>query len=478
MDDRVDLLRHQTRRAFLGKCGAGLGAIALAALEREASAGGAGPLAPRATHYLPKAKRVLFLHMTGGPPQQELFDFKPKLRQMTGQPCPDDLTDGERFAFIRGVPKLLGTPYRFRRHGESGAWVSELLPNLARQVDDLCIVKSMYTDEFNHAPAQMFLFTGSPRLGRPSMGSWVTYGLGSENQDLPGFVVLVSGGYNPSAGRSLWGSGFIPSVYQGVQCRSAGDPILFLSDPNGVKRRTRRATLDAIGDLNRLAVERSGDPETRTRIDQYELAFRMQTAAPEAMDISREPEWVHRMYGTKPGEVSYANNCLLARRLLERDVRFVQLFDWGWDFHGSSFDTDIVKTLPDKARAMDQATGALLTDLKTRGLLDDTLVIWGGEFGRTPMNEERDGSKFIGRDHHPHCFTIFLAGAGVKKGLVYGETDELGYRITEGRTHVHDLQATILHLLGMDHERLVYPYQGRDFRLTDVAGRVNRALLA
>ena len=323
----------------------------------------------------------------------------------------------------------------------------------------------MFTDQFNHAPAELLLHTGNPIAGKASMGSWVTYGLGSENQNLPGFVVLVSGGTDPTGGKSLWCGGFLPSVYQGVQCRSSGEPILYVTDPKGMNRDTRRRSLDALKELNEVELQTFGDPETLTRINQYELAFRMQTAVPEVMDISKETPETLKAYGAQPGSGSFANNCLLARRLAEQGVRFVQLFDWGWDMHGTGPDSDLVTGLPNKCRGMDQPVGALLDDLKKRGMLDDTLVVWGGEFGRTPLNEERNGSKFLGRDHHPHAFTIFMAGGGIKPGITYGETDDLGYRIVENKVHVHDLQATILHQLGFDPHKFSFPYQGLNQRL-------------
>ncbi|HUG94165.1 MAG TPA: DUF1501 domain-containing protein, partial [Planctomycetaceae bacterium] len=376
--------------------------------------------------------------------------------------------------------KLLGTPYKFFRYGDCGMELSELIPGIGSMADEIALVRSMHTDQFNHAPAELFFFTGSPRAGGASMGSWVTWGLGSENANLPGFVVLVSGGTDPTGGKSLWGTGFLPSVYQGVQCRTVGEPILYVSDPKGMSRDTRRRSLDALGRLNELELERFGDPETQTRISQYELAFRMQLAVPDVMNLAQEPKHVHEAYGTEPGRESFANNCLLARRLVESGVRFVQLFDWGWDYHGIGPDTDITLGLKDKARTMDRAVAALLKDLQQRGLLDETLVVWTGEFGRTPMNEERGGSKFLGRDHHPHCFSIWLAGGGVKGGISIGATDDLGYFVTEDKMSVHDLQATILHLLGFDPHRLSYPYQGLDQRLigpTDEA-RVRTELLA
>jgi hypothetical protein len=422
---------------------------------------------------------VIFLHMAGSPPHLDLFDYKPELVRRSGQTCPDEFLAGKQFAFTSGSPTLLGTPRTFRQHGQSGAWFSDALPRLARLADELTFVKSMHTDQFNHAPAQLMLYTGSPRMGRPALGAWAIYGLGSPSQNLPGFVVLISGGSNPSAGKTVWGSGFLPSVYQGVQCRSQGDPVLYVSDPPGMDRSLRRLSLDALGDLNQLQAQRLGDPETETRIAQFELAFRMQMSVPEAMDISRETAATLDDYGARPGQASFANNCLLARRLVERGVRFVQLFDWGWDFHGTNPSEDIRDGLTRKCRGTDQALAALIGDLKQRGLLESTLLIWSGEFGRTPFREGRTAKgSVLGRDHYPDCYTIFLAGGGVRAGMTYGQTDELGFRIAEDPVHVHDLQATILHLLGFDHERLTYRYQGRDFRLTDVHGHVVQPLLA
>ena len=476
-------LKCATRRHFFKQCGVGLGSMALASIldEKLLAGGGPGaaenPLKPKAPHFPARAKRVIYLHMAGSPSQLDLFDYKPKLIEMNGKPCPESLFKKERFAFIKGVPKMLGTPHAFAKHGRSGIELSSMLPHLAGVVDDLCVIRSMYTDQFNHAPAQLFLHTGSPRLGRPGMGSWLTYGLGSESKDLPGFVVLASGGKAPDGGASLWGSGFLPTIYQGVQCRSQGDPVLFVSNPPGMDSGDRRRSLDAIKDLNEMEMASVGDPETLTRIAQYELAFKMQTSAPELMDIAKEPASIHAMYGTEPGKASFANNCLLARRMIERGVRFVQLYHWGWDQHGAGKDNDLFEGLGKQCRDTDKACAALIQDLKQRGLLEDTLVIWGGEFGRTPMNEERNGSKFLGRDHHPHAFTIWMAGGGVKSGYVHGATDELGYHVAEDKVHVHDLQATILHCLGLDHTKLTYRFQGRNFRLTDVYGEVAKGIL-
>jgi hypothetical protein len=477
--------RALTRRHFLQRCQMGIGSMALGALlardgQAKAPHVAENPLAPKPPQFAPRAKAVIYLHMSGSPPQQELFDWKPKLVEMNLQPCPDELVKDQKFAFIKGHPKLLGTPYKFAQHGGSGAWVSELLPHTAGIVDELAIIRSMFTPEFNHAPAELFLHTGQARAGGAAMGSWPTYGLGSENHDLPGFVVLLSGGTDPSGGKSLWGSGFLPSVYQGVQCRNEGEPILYVSNPRGMSRDVRRRSLDALAQLNELELAQFGDPETLTRIAQYELAYRMQISVPEVMDISQEPKHVIEAYGAQPGAASLANNCLQARRLVERGVRYVQLFDWGWDIHGTGQGDDIVTALPKKCQEMDRPVAALIKDLKARGLLDETLVIWGGEFGRTPMNEERAGSKFLGRDHHPHCFTIWMAGGGVKPGIVVGETDEFGYFITKDKMPVFDLQATILHLLGLDPHHTSYKYQGLNQRLIGPTEepRVRRELLA
>jgi hypothetical protein len=483
MNLHLRLARAQTRREFLKTTG--MGAIALASfLARDGraaeSAPPVNPMTPRPPMFAPKAKSVIYLHMSGAPPQHDLFDYKPKLNELHLKPCPEELLKGQRFAFIKGHPKLLGSPYKFTQHGQSGAWVSELLPLFSEHVDDVAFIRSMNTDQFNHAPAELFLYTGSPRNGGAAMGSWITYGLGSENQNLPGFVVLISGGTDPTGGKALWSTGFLPSVFQGVQCRTTGDPILYVTNPPGMDRDVRRRSLDTLQKLNEFELQQFGDPETLTRINQYELAFRMQLAVPEVMDIKQEPQKILESYGAQPGAASFANNCLLARRLVERGVRYVQLFDWGWDCHGTGAGDDIVQHLPQKCKEIDRPIAALLKDLKGRGLLDETLVVWGGEFGRTSMNEERGGSKFLGRDHHPHCFTIWLAGGGIKGGVVHGATDELGYFITEGKTGIHDLQATILHLLGLDAWKMRYAYQGLQQRLIGPEGdaEVRREILA
>ena len=466
-------LWNLTRRHFLGGSTAGLGAAALGQLLAADSWAAGGnqvakivqPLAAKQPPFPAKAKSVIYLHMAGSPPQQELFDYKPKLQEYNDKDCPDEYLKGERFAFIKGHPQLLGTPYKFSRHGESGQEISELLPRLSSLADDLCIVRSMHSDQFNHAPAQMLLYTGSPQFGKPSMGSWITYGLGSENQDLPGFVVLVSGNKVPSAGKSAWGSGFLPGVFQGVQCRTKGEPVLFVNNPAGMNRQVRRLSLDTLRELNQLQMAQQGDPEIATRIAQYEMAYRMQISVPEVMDIGKESAETHEFYGSEPGETSFANNCLLARRLVESGVRFVQLFDWGWDIHGTGASNDIVEHLPKKCKEIDTPIYALLTDLKRRGLLDETLVVWSGEFGRTPMNEKRDNSKYLGRDHHPHSMSLWMAGGGIKPGFSYGATDELGYHVTDKKMHIHDLQATILHQLGFDPHKFSVPYQGLNQRL-------------
>lgn len=479
MSIRTELAQHKTRRHFLQGCQLGLASIYLGSLRAASSD---HSLKRKQPHYAPKAKSVIYLHMAGGPSQLELFDPKPELQKYSGADCPQHLLEGKRFAFIKGVPQMLGTPYEFQRAGQSGTWVSELLPHFSKVADETAIIRSMTTEEFNHAPAQLLLQTGSARLGGASMGAWATYGLGTENQDLPGFVVLVSGNKTPSAGKSLWGSGFLPSVYQGVQCRTQGDPVLFLSNPEGMSRSLRRSTLDALGDLNRMQQANSGDPDTLSRIEQYELAYRMQTSVPEVMDISKEPDSVHSLYGTEPGKLSFANNCLLARRLVESGVRFVQLYDWGWDHHGNARRTDIRYDLPDRARDIDRPTSALIADLKQRGLLDQTLIIWGGEFGRTPMRENRQGDKteYYGRDHHPFAFTMWLAGGGIKSGVNLGSTDDIGYYVDQDPVTPRDLQATMLHLLGLDPYEFHYPHQGLKERLIGPTndGRIVQEVLA
>ncbi len=486
MDPILEQMQQRTRRFFLQQGSLGLGAIAASSLMSGSKANSADDTNDKSaskstskTHFAPRAKRVIYLHMTGSPPNLDLFDYKPELVKRTGEDCPESFLKGREFAFTSGVPKLLGTPQPFKQVGKNGMWMSAAVPNLQRVADEICMVHSMNTDQFNHAPAELLVYTGSPRAGRPSMGSWVTYGLGSENEDLPAFVVLISSGVQPNGGRSSFGSGFLPSIHQGVQCRSKGEPVLFASNPPGMDHKLRRLTLDALGELNSLQSQSMGHPETQTRISQYELAYRMQTSVPEVMDISRESQQTLEAYGAKPGESSLANNCLLARRLVESGVRFVQLFDWGWDFHGTGAGEGIGDGLTNKCATMDKPVAALIEDLRERGLLEDTLIVWGGEFGRTPFREGRTAkSDILGRDHYPDCFSMWMAGGGVRGGFDYGATDELGFGITENGVHVHDLQATILHLLGMDHTKLTYRFQGRDYRLTDVHGNVVHALLA
>jgi hypothetical protein len=463
------------RREFLRNTGLGIGSIALASLLAEESdakpqANVVNPLAAKRPHFAPTAKRIIYLHMVGAPSQLDLFDYKPVLIENNGKPCPRHLIEGERFAFLPKNPRLLGTPFKFAKHGESGQEMSELLPHLARHADDIAIVKSLHTEEFNHGPAQVFMMTGFGRQGRPSLGSWLTYGLGSEARDLPAFVVLVTG-LTGGGGSSLWGPGFLPSVYQGVRFRNTGEPVLFVTNPEGIDRPARGRIVDDIRKLNRLQYDDVGDPEIATRIASYELAYRMQTSVPELMDIKGEPQHIHELYGIQPGKTSFANNCLLARRLIERGVRVVQIFDQGWDHHGG-----IQKRLAAKCRQTDQPIAALLTDLKQRGLLDDTLVVFGGEFGRTPMLQG-DRAEGAGRDHHKDAISMWLAGGGIKPGVTIGKTDDLGYHVVQDKMHVNDLHATLLHLMGLDHVKLTYRFQGRQYRLTDVGGKVARKLL-
>lgn len=479
-------LRFLTRRHFLKESAMGFGALALGSLLgschpfTQSTAGGgiefdpAHPLLPKLPMFPGKAKSVIYLHMAGAPSQLELFDYKPDLVKLNGLDCPQSLLQGKRFAFIRGVPKMLGPQAAFKQHGHSGAWISENLPHFSTIADEVSFLKAVTTDQFNHAPAQLLMHTGSPRLGRPSMGAWVTYGLGSINQNLPGYVVLTSGGRNPDAGKSVWGSGFLPSVYQGVQCRSEGDPVLFIKDPDGMDRDLRKASIDAINAVNKKEYEEYKDPEILSRISQYEMAYRMQISVPEVMNIQDEPEYIHAMYGTQPNKSSFANNVLLARKLVEKGVRFVQLFDWGWDSHGTDAGGAIDVGFINKCRQVDKAMTALILDLKQRGLLEDTLVVWGGEFGRTPMQENRDGKQnpYKGRDHHVEAFTIWMAGGGIKQGVSHGETDEIGYSAISGKVTPYDIQATILNQLGFEHEKFTYQFQGRPFRLTDVSGNV------
>jgi hypothetical protein len=473
-EDRI--LLAETRRQFFSRCGVGLGQIALASL-LGAAPKSENPMAPKPPHFPPKIKNVIYLFMAGGPSQLEMFDYKPKLQEFDGKVAPDSILKGKRFAFMdtftKNPPKLLGTHREFQQHGKSGAYVSELLPNIASIVDDVTFIHGISTENFNHAPAKCFMNTGSIRFGRPSMGSWVTYGIGSDSQNLPGFVVLQSGPRGPRGGAGLWSSGFLPTAYQGVPFRSGGDAILDLSSPQGVTPDSQANTLEAVRDMNRLKLDQTGDSEINTRIAAYEMAYRMQTSGPELIDFSKETRDTREMYGVEPGKSSYANNCLLACRLVERGVRFVQLYHTDWDHHA-----DIDQPLNQVCREIDQPTSALIRDLKRKGLLEHTLVIWGGEFGRTPMGERTTAGGKAGRNHHIDAFTMFMAGGGVRPGLQIGETDELGFSRTGDPIEVHDIHATILHLLGLDHTKLTFTFQGRPFRLTDVSGNPIQKLLA
>ena len=477
-------LLHQTRRHFFQQCGVGLGSMALASLLGDGlqpafaannDDRATNPLAPKPPHYAPRAKNVIFMFMAGGPSQLELFDLKPKLLELNGQVVPPSYTKNKRFAFIKGDAKLLGTRRKFDHYGESKAQISECLPHLQTIADDVCFLRAMVTDVFNHGPAKLFLNTGSPQFsGRPSMGAWVTYGIGSESQNLPGFVVLQSGPRGPRGGSPLWGSGFLPTTYQGVPFMAGPEPILNLASPKGFSHQRQGQFFDTLRDLNRERLDTVGDPEIATRVSQYEMAYRMQTSAPELMDLSGESQQTLDAYGAEQGKSSFANNCLLARRLVERGTRFVQLYHTDWDHHGNN-DTHLGTPLDARCKEVDQPAVALVKDLKQRGLLEHTIVVWGGEFGRTPMGEPRDQ---IGRDHHIDGYTMWAAGGGIKAGQSIGQTDELGFYAVEDRVHVHDLQATILHLLGLDHLKLTYRIQGRDFRLTDVHGQVVQKMLA
>ncbi len=473
--------RDLTRRHFFSQCGIGLGSVALASL-LDSNALAAAPASTdsniRPGHHPARAKSVIFLFMAGGPSQLELFDWKPRLVELHGQPIPDSFIEGKRFAFMDSSFKnrstLLGPKRPFRQHGQSGAWVSDLFPHTAGIVDDLAIVRSCQATLFNHAPAKLFMNTGSGQFGRPSIGSWVTYGIGSESRDLPGFVVLQSGPRGPRGGAVNWGSGFLPTTHQGVPLRNQGDPILNLSNPKGIDAPRQRRTLDTLRDLNLRHQAATGDPEILTRVSAYEMAYRMQSSAPELMDLSRESDATLNLYGCTREKPSFARNCLLARRLVERGTRFVQLYHTNWDSHGGPGE-NLEEDFPARCRETDQGCAALIRDLKSRGLLDSTLVIWGGEFGRTPMGEARDRT---GRNHHIDAFTMWFAGGGVRGGQVIGETDELGFNAVDQPAHVHDIHATLLHLLGLDHERLTFKFQGRDYRLTDVHGELIRPLLA
>ena len=476
----IDPIRNLTRRQFFDDCGVGLGKIGLAS----ALAGGFGnlahaaasnPLSPRDTHFTPNAKRVIYMFMAGAPSQLELFDNKPKLRELDGKPIPPSVIAGQRYAFIQPDAAVLAPRFPFARHGQSGMELSDRLPHLASIADEIAVVKSMNTSQFNHAPAQIFVNTGHPLPGRPAMGSWLSYGIGSDADDLPSFVVLKSGG-NLSGGASMWSSGFLPGSHAGVPFRESGDAILHVSNPTGVDNRAQRDSLDLIRSMNERELSAVGDPEIQTRIDAYEMAWRMQAAAPELMDLKGESQATLDLYGAKPGDpkAGFANNCLMARRLAERGSRFVQVYHAGWDHHSK-----VEQGVTSQAKLVDQAAAALVKDLKMRGLLEDTLVVWGGEFGRTPMVEASAAlGRSLGRDHHPQAFTMWMAGGGIKPGIEYGATDELGFNVVENGVHVHDLQATILHQLGLDHTKLTYKYQGRDFRLTNVHGHVVKDILA
>ncbi|HUS35473.1 MAG TPA: DUF1501 domain-containing protein [Verrucomicrobiae bacterium] len=472
----LERLQQVTRRKFFQKCGTGMGAIALASLlneklfATETSGHVVGP------HFAPKAKNIIYLFQSGGPSHLDLFDYKPELTKRNGQKMPAEILKNIRLAQIGKDAAVLGTKYNFKQYGKSGVWLSELLPHLQTAVDDICFVQGFYSEAFNHDPATLFMNTGAQLAGRPSMGSWFSYGLGSENKDLPAFVVLMTGVGQPLT-QSSWGSGFLPTVHQGVTLRSQGEPVLYVSNPAGINAQRRRQSLDVIGDLNKARYDVMHDPEIQTRIAAYEMAYRMQTSVPDVMDISKEPAEMHEMYATTPGRASFANNCLLARRLVERGVRFVQLYQRGWDHHGGP-DGNLIFDLKKRCQETDQPAIALIKDLKQRGLLDDTLVIWGGEFGRTPMMQGNLKPTEIGRDHHPHGYTIWMAGGGIKPGIRHGGTDEFGFFATEGKVHVHDLHATILHLFGLDHTKLTYRFQGRDFRLTDVHGEIVKEILA
>jgi hypothetical protein len=476
MNDLQALRTLIARRHFFRTCGVGVGKIALAGL-LSAQGGDSprppDPLAPKKPHFTPRAKRVIHLFMAGAPSQLDLFDPKPRLAELEGKPLPPEVIGGQRYAFIRSDAAVLGPRFKFGKHGKSGADMADVLPHLAGVVDDLCIVRSVRTDQFNHAPAQIFLNTGFSQPGRPSLGSWVLYGLGAETRDLPAFVVLSTGS-GISGGPANWSSGFLPTFYTGVRLRNEGDPILNVSSPPGIDARLQEDTLDLVRSLNDRRLQAEGDPEIATRTAAYEMAFRMQTAAPELTDLGKETAETLKLYGADPAKPSFARACLLARRLIERGVRFVNVYHEGWDAH-----SDVTGNHRKNCTATDQASAALIIDLKRRGLLDDTLVIWGGEFGRTPMVETNAAlGRSLGRDHHPQAFTMLLAGGGVKAGLTHGKTDELGFHVVENPVHVHDLQATILHLLGFDHEKLTFRHAGRDFRLTDVHGKVVKDLLA
>jgi hypothetical protein len=473
----LDSLRASTRRRFLQQCGTGMGALALGSLLNDKLlAADSGLPTLGKPHFAPKAKNIIYLFQSGGPSHLDLFDPKPELQKRNGQQVPEELVKNIRLAQIGKEAKLLASPYKFAQYGKSGMWLSELMPHLQTIVDDVCFVQGFHSEAFNHDPATIFMNTGAQLAGRPGMGSWFSYGLGSANKDLPAFVVLMTGVGQPLT-NAAWGSGFLPTMHQGVTLRSQGDAVLFVSNPAGLDAKRRRQSLDALKDLNQMRYDVLRDPEIETRINSYELAYRMQTSVPEVMDISKETAKTHEAYGTSPGRASFANNCLLARRLVERGVRFVQLYHRGWDHHGGP-DGNLVFDLKKRCAETDQPAVALIKDLKERGLLDETLVLWGGEFGRTPMMQGALKPDQIGRDHHPHGYTIWMAGGGIKPGTVYGKTDDFGFYAVENKVHVHDLHATILHLFGIDHLKLTYRFQGRDFRLTDIHGELVKGILA
>lgn len=464
--------RHFFQQVFESAYGVGVGSAALASLLGVPST--AQQVSSPLTDAAPKAKHVIYLQQCGGPPHIDMFDYKPELQRRDGEPVPESLIRGERFAFITGTPKLQKSPFTFRQYGQAGITLCNLLPHLAEVVDEVAFVRSMHTTQFNHGPGQVFQMTGHQIPDRPSFGAWLSYGIGSESKDLPAFIVLLSGDANPDGGNACWGCGFLPTMHQGVALQKTGDPINFVSNPTGMSDETRRRSVDLITTLNRQHLAEVQDPEITTRIAAFEMAYRMQSSVPGLMDVAGEPAAIHEMYGTTPGQPSYANNCLLARRLVERGVRFIQLCHRNWDMHGTNYNEDVLNKTPYACRQTDRASAALIKDLKQRGLLDSTLIIWAGEFGRTPMKQP---GPFIGRDHHPKGYTIWLAGGGVKPGISYGETDELGYNAVVDPVSVHDINATALHLLGIDHKKLTYRFQGRDFRLTDVEGEVVHKLL-
>lgn len=476
LDETAKILN---RRAFLTRAATGLGTLGLASLLNEktfanTAASPAGSLG--LTHFAPKAKRVIYLFMSGAPSHIDLYDPKPNLKEITGTELPKSIRGNQRITGMTSGQKQLlvvGSPFEFKRHGKCGMEISEILPHIGSIADDICLIRSMNTDPINHDPAVTFFATGNQQPGRPTMGSWISYGLGSENKNLPGYVVLVSGGGGQPLQARYWGNGFLPSNYQGVQFRGTGDPVLYVSNPKGINAQNRRRLLDSVQELNRMQLGVLGDPEIAARIEAYELAYRMQTSVPDLMDIGKEPKEVLEMYGAEPGKASFANNCLLARRLAERDVRFIQLVHRDWDHHG-----DLPNAIRGQAKQTDQASAALIRDLKQRGLLEDTLVIWGGEFGRTTYSQGEITKTSFGRDHHPRCYSVWMAGGGIKGGMTYGATDDFAYNIVENPLHVHDFHATMLHCLGIDHTKLTYRFEGRDYRLTDVAGEVVKDLLA